>query len=55
MASIAEDLERTTELLGSEGRMQSEEDLDHLDRALSALCNCTHIVLIEVSVGFLVL
>lgn len=55
MVSVAEDLKRTTELLGSEGRMQSEEDLNHLDWALSALCNCTHLVLIVVCVGVLML
>lgn len=41
---IAEDLKRAAELLGSEGRMQDNENLDHLYGSVGALFDCTHSV-----------
>lgn len=36
--------EGTAELLGAEVGVEGEEDLDHLDRSVSAFGDCTHYV-----------
>ncbi len=43
MVCVAEDFEGTAKLLGAEGGMESEEDLDHWDRSISAVFHCTHL------------
>lgn len=42
MVGIAKNLKRTAELLSPKGRMQDNENLDHLNRTVRALCDCTH-------------
>lgn len=43
MVCVAEDFEGTAKLLGAEGRMESEEDLNHGNRSVSAIFYCTHL------------
>lgn len=42
MVCVAEDFEGSAKLLGAEGGVESEEDLDHRDRSISAVFYCTH-------------
>lgn len=42
MVCVAEDLEGSAKLLSAEGGVESEEDLDHWDRSISAVFYCTH-------------
>lgn len=44
MMSIAQNLKRAAELLGPKGRMQDDENLNHLDGTIGALFDCTHFV-----------
>ena len=45
MVCVAENFEGTAELLGAKGGVESEEDLDHGDRPISAIFDCTHLEL----------
>lgn len=40
---IHKDFKRTTKLLGSKGRMQGKEDLDHLYGTVGIFFECTHV------------
>ena len=43
MVCVAEDFKGSAKLLSAEGGVESEEDLDHRDRSISAVFYCTHL------------